>query len=675
MDNAVISVIVPICNVEEYLPQCLDAIVNQTMRDIEIILVDDCGTDGSMKIAEQYAERDERITIIRHDVNQGLSAARNTGIANSSAPYIMFVDSDDYVSRDFCENLYRAITEENVDLAMGGVELFGDSYRVTAAAKRYFRFRFPHKTAIDEDVVTQTNCCVWNKIFRKEIIEKHNIHFPVGVKYEDEYWWRLYTIYARSIVYVKDRVYYYRQRSGSIMDDTRKKERLNDERMRMAIAFYEEIKKRGLSEKRAFAIDFFCKMVSLAFRDNSEDNRDILLRSARAFIAREQITEADCSLLGRHILKVIRNGQLETKRRMLGGLISVKEKGSRYRIECLGLPVWVEKYCKDKKTAMLFGALPIYSERAERGIYLFDWLKIKKAVDRQRDIRYLSNLLFRSKFKVRSFEAPGIENQVVLDSLRAVMPFTFIPNPGNCGDLLLYKATLDFFDENGICYDLWDGKNCRDNIVYGGGGIWISNYRDIWSKRFLPIFKTAKKVVILPSSFADCGELTEMFDEKFTVFCREKRSYTYLMQQHTKADIILDHDMAFRATERIILEECETINNKMAQALIKGFSLPEFRTACLMRTDSESQGNHDTDMDLSRLFGSMKPTREEALFGAKLMLAIVNQFEEITTDRLHVAIAASLMGKRVNMIDNTYGKLSGVYEQSMKNMKRTRPVQ
>ena len=109
MNRPEISIIIPFYNVEEYLPQCLDSVLNQTMSNIEIILVDDCGTDKSTIIAEQYAQRDMRIKLVRHETNQGIAVARNSGVDHCTAPYIMFVDSDDYVEADYCEKLHQAI--------------------------------------------------------------------------------------------------------------------------------------------------------------------------------------------------------------------------------------------------------------------------------------------------------------------------------------------------------------------------------------------------------------------------------------------------------------------------------------------------------------------------------------------------------------------------------------
>lgn len=111
-----VSVIVPVYNVEDYLIECLTSIINQTLKEIEIICIDDCGTDNSINILKEYAKKDDRIRIISHKENKGLGPARNTGIKESKGEYISFIDSDDYISRDYLENLYNTIIKYDTDI-------------------------------------------------------------------------------------------------------------------------------------------------------------------------------------------------------------------------------------------------------------------------------------------------------------------------------------------------------------------------------------------------------------------------------------------------------------------------------------------------------------------------------------------------------------------------------
>ncbi len=111
-----ISIIIPVYNVEKYLRECLDSCIHQTLHEIEIICVNDCSPDNSQKILEEYAEKDNRISIIVHQVNLGLGGARNTGIVNASGEYIWFVDSDDFISENACQLLYDTAKQYDLDV-------------------------------------------------------------------------------------------------------------------------------------------------------------------------------------------------------------------------------------------------------------------------------------------------------------------------------------------------------------------------------------------------------------------------------------------------------------------------------------------------------------------------------------------------------------------------------
>lgn len=114
-----VSIIVPIYNVEKYLKRCLDSLVNQTLNDIEIICINDGSTDGSLEILNEYGRRDDRIVIINQE-NSGLSATRNKGIDIAKGQFIGFVDSDDWVSKDYFEKLYNSAIQNEAEIAVGG---------------------------------------------------------------------------------------------------------------------------------------------------------------------------------------------------------------------------------------------------------------------------------------------------------------------------------------------------------------------------------------------------------------------------------------------------------------------------------------------------------------------------------------------------------------------------
>lgn len=207
-----VSVIVPIYNIKQYLPRCIDSIRNQTMEDIEIILVDDGSSDGSSELCDQYASADPRIRVL-HKENEGLSAARNDGIQMALADYIMFVDGDDCVEPEFCELPYRAaieykaeiVTFQFISVSPNGKKVKSNSQREGLLAKG------------DISALKQIGVTAWSKLYHKKLFNM--IHYPVGHVYEDVATTHR-ILYSADNIYILDRhLYnYYSNRPGSIKE-------------------------------------------------------------------------------------------------------------------------------------------------------------------------------------------------------------------------------------------------------------------------------------------------------------------------------------------------------------------------------------------------------------------------------------------------------------------------
>ena len=246
-----ISILVPIYNVEKYIFQCLDSLISQTFSDIEILCVDDCGTDNSMHIVEQYAQKDPRIHILHHSHNQGLSASRNTALSQAKAPYIMCCDSDDYYEPTMCEKLYHAITEHPVDMAICGTQIH---YEIDEERKKddneYYRIPFNGTVEVNDQVLNETDVSAWNKIYKKEIFLKHQITWPTGLKYEDAYVFYTYTCWINSIYFLPEKLYNYRRRIGSIMNQTfQANTPFALDHLKIAFVLFDYYKKHNLYEK------------------------------------------------------------------------------------------------------------------------------------------------------------------------------------------------------------------------------------------------------------------------------------------------------------------------------------------------------------------------------------------------------------------------------------------
>jgi len=174
------SVIVPVYNVGGYLRKCLDSILAQSYKDMEIVIVDDCSTDSSGKICDEYAAKDERITLVHHPENRGLSAARNTGLNLATGEVFFFIDSDDWIEKDMVKTGVEEL-EQNTD-----VDIVCFSYnRIYKSGKAFPYCTFfnsrkvePEK-AIEMTIDQIISIDVWNKCFRKSLFD--NLRFPEGL--------------------------------------------------------------------------------------------------------------------------------------------------------------------------------------------------------------------------------------------------------------------------------------------------------------------------------------------------------------------------------------------------------------------------------------------------------------------------------------------------------------
>ena len=173
-----ISVIVPIYNSEAYLNKCIDSLINQTKKDIEIILVNDGSTDASDKIIKSY--KDKRIKYYKNK-NKGIGYSRNFGIDKANSKYIMFLDSDDYLDIHACEELYKKIEKDKSDVVVSD---FIKSHNGTDEIIKINDFK---KTNLNKNsnILLDINLSPWNKIYSSKLIKDNNIRFPEDIKYED----------------------------------------------------------------------------------------------------------------------------------------------------------------------------------------------------------------------------------------------------------------------------------------------------------------------------------------------------------------------------------------------------------------------------------------------------------------------------------------------------------
>lgn len=222
-----VSVIVPVYNVEKYLPKCLDCLINQTLKDIEIICINDCSTDSSLAILKDYASKDERIKIIDLGRNNGAGYARNIGIKEVKGEFIGFIDPDDCIDLNYYEELYNKATETNADIVKGELFLVEPDGRKTKrklndnVKRSKYYFSYDYTTAI----------------YKSSLIFDNHITFPVELIIgEDIVFLNKCVIYSNNLQLINNVNYYYMKRNNSLNS-----EKYDEKRMLSAIKTVEYI--------------------------------------------------------------------------------------------------------------------------------------------------------------------------------------------------------------------------------------------------------------------------------------------------------------------------------------------------------------------------------------------------------------------------------------------------
>ena len=214
--SRLVSVIIPVYNVEQYVAKCIESVLCQTYTQLEIITVDDGSTDESGAICETYAKTDNRITVY-HKENGGLSDARNYGLDHCHGQYIVFVDSDDYIAVNLIERMLQAVETEHADLAVCNfwwIEESGEIVEKTSLKEMVLE----HDKVMDQFVFEGQYwySVAWNKMYTSKIFA--NLRFPKGKIHEDEYIAHYVYDLCEKVVFIQDNLYYYVKRQDSIVN-------------------------------------------------------------------------------------------------------------------------------------------------------------------------------------------------------------------------------------------------------------------------------------------------------------------------------------------------------------------------------------------------------------------------------------------------------------------------
>ncbi len=211
--SPLISIIIPVFNAEVYIEKCLNSLCAQTYANIEILCTDDCSTDNSVKIIQKLQENDPRIKLFHHEKNQGPATARNTGLDGASGEYIMFCDNDDTYEPNMCEKMLSAMLEYDADLVTCRANI--ENTYLDKPLADYVNSQPIGKYHLCDKMKCHINVLLWNKIYKKSLIDKYRIRFPDGVSGEDDAFCCTYSAVSEKYYGLEDKLYNYALRKSS----------------------------------------------------------------------------------------------------------------------------------------------------------------------------------------------------------------------------------------------------------------------------------------------------------------------------------------------------------------------------------------------------------------------------------------------------------------------------
>lgn len=270
--NELISVIIPVYNVENYLEKCIKSVIIQEYKNIEIIIINDGSTDNSKKICSNYEEKDKRIKLINIK-NCGVSNARNIGIENANGKYITFIDADDCVEKDYVEKLYKICIDNNVDISICGIKNYNEKYEKTYSNKNTANKLLTNEEAIAEMLDERLYYAnVWAKMYKASILK--DIRFDVNLKIGEDLKFNIQAMEKANAVFINTELllYNYLIRDNSVTRDKFNEKWQGEINLCEQIIEYE--KKRHpniylLAVKRYIRINYSCIMKVIMSKDNA----------------------------------------------------------------------------------------------------------------------------------------------------------------------------------------------------------------------------------------------------------------------------------------------------------------------------------------------------------------------------------------------------------------------
>lgn len=352
---AVISIILPVYNAYPYLAKCLDALVNQTFRDLEILAVNDGSTDESLSVLNRYAAKDGRIKVLNRP-NQGVGPARAWALSVARGKYIMFCDSDDAYTPTMCQRMKDTLEQTGTDLVICDclIKEEAGNGRDTRA-KHYHHLNFKGELPLNIQNRLAQNGVLWNKIFRKDIIQQYNITFPLIREHDDVSFVRQYLAVSDKIYGLNEQLYCYVLRRNSLMGKFYTTPHQAN-RWDVLVSWKHTAdfliqNGKWAAYKDAFIRLFFSNLDWLQWRFKWEQFSDEELKKLATYLQGVPLTKQNNNLEDK--LYALQQGLPGFPRtvciwrtRRIGGVLPVREKISWHekRISCCGIEIYKEDY-------------------------------------------------------------------------------------------------------------------------------------------------------------------------------------------------------------------------------------------------------------------------------------------------------------------------------------------
>ncbi len=606
-NNLLLSVIVPIYNVECYLENCLDSILKQTYCNLEIILVDDGSTDLSGEICEKYARLDKRVRVI-HKKNGGLSDARNTGMDICCGDLITFVDSDDYLMYDMYSTMVEAMQEYNVDIVICGDFFIDENTEKVRIANIH---ELKNVEVLDKQKALNELCLdsyivshAWDKIYRREVIS--HFRFPVGHNFEDIY--IMHSIFkgVHSVAHINQPKYFYVQRSGSIV----KTPSLNNQKDLLnayIVRYWEVHQSVNISVKWA-QLENIIEVLSVV----SQNYPVKMFREVIIFLLSElKKYPSSYKLSNKQKMKFLFE---RTNLNYLLKPTKIKDKLKKTKFNDLIIIEKEKQYYKNNRTKIDFAdvyliGIPEYGNIGDQAIAEAEYRFIKKYFPQKKVVQITENMV---KFDLHNVK------KYISDSALIVLQ-----GGGNIGNLWpdqekMRKMIIDAFPNN--------------------------------------------QIIVMPQTIAITGgekEINKILykykGENIWITLREQKSYEYLKQYGIYERIVLTPDIVLSMKMRKSYRERKGI----------GICLRNDVESVISYKDRVKIMNQLTIKNNTQIFDTVinkHISLNERSNVINEFMDYISQFKVIVTDRLHCMVLAYLTYTPCIAFQNSNGKVRGVYE-------------